>query len=122
MLPIGDDGAEESESDSCRVSSTCGSSSRTMGGGPFLSIVLVMRFETGNGGAESFSMSWILIKGRVPSLHNTLHIKLRHCHDLIRSNYLAHLLTLKRQGALGREIKQIELCRRLRGLVDPVLP
>ena len=68
MLPIGDDGPEESESESCRVSSSCPLSSgwRTMGG-HFLSIVLVTsifggrkRFETGkgdNGGVEPLSMS-----------------------------------------------------------------
>jgi hypothetical protein len=76
MLPIGDDGPEESESESCRVSSSlsCPLSSgwRTMGG-HFLSAVLVIsifgdrnRFETGkgdNGGVEPSSMSWILTKG-----------------------------------------------------------
>lgn len=76
MLAIGDDDPEESESESCRVSSSllCPLSSgwRTMGG-HFLSIVLVTsiaggrnRFETGkgdNGGGEPLSMSWILTKG-----------------------------------------------------------
>jgi hypothetical protein len=71
MLLIGDDGPEESESESCRVSSlSCPLSSgwRTMGG-HFLSLDLVTsifgdrnRFETGkgdNGGVEPLSMRWI---------------------------------------------------------------
>ena len=75
MLPIGDDDSEESESESCSVSSlSCLLSSgwRTMGG-HLLSIVLVIsifggrnRFETGkgdNGGGEPLSMRWILTKG-----------------------------------------------------------
>lgn len=85
MLPIGDDDPEESESESCRVSSVscpfrCGL--RTMGG-HFLSIVLATsifggrkRFETGkgdNGGVEPLSMSWILTKG---CWENEIHTRL----------------------------------------------
>ena len=86
MLPIGDDDPEESESESCRVSSSllCPLSSGGMimgGGGHFLSVVLVIsifggrnRFETGkgdNGGGEPLSMSWILTKGRWENeIHN----------------------------------------------------
>lgn len=89
MLPIGDGGPEESESESCRVSSailsSClgrGDSGSGAAGGNFFSIVLVKsnfggrRFETGkgdNGGVDSFSMSWILSKGRVTGIHTRVH-------------------------------------------------
>ena len=110
MLPIGDDDPEESESESCRVSSlSCPLSSGWMTmGGHFLSIVLVTsifggrnRFETGkgdNGGVEPLSMSWILTKG---CWENEIHNK--------PSNYITHLNNYRAQGDLNQFNESIDL-------------
>ena len=79
LLPIGDDGPEESESESCRMSLSFSSESLRLGdsgsrmiGWPLLSIDFVRlmsggrnRFVSGKGGVDSFSMSWIVSKGLV---------------------------------------------------------